>query len=488
MTSLFPKLTWIIAIGLLPLCLQAQPVEGTLLGTWDDPDLVGSNAYNNTYNEIWGYAAAGREYAIVGSTAGTHFIDVTDPENPFEAHFVAGAAQGGQIIHRDYHDYNGYLYAVADEGASTLQIIDMTQLPNVVTVPYDSDELIDQSHNIFIDTATAKLYCFAVSGGIYGYSAMRLYDIEDPLDPQFLGEYDEFGGLDAGHVHDGYVRNDLAYLNCGYDGFAIVDFSDPANPVTTTTMTNYPYSGYNHSGWASEDCSTYYLADENHGFKLKVVDVSNPCEIEVTKVFDAEAEATTSIAHNALVACDYLYVSYYYDGLQVYDISDPTDPQRVMYYDTSDEPDGSSYKGAWGVYPYLPSGNVIVLDMQNGLFILEGMNDNCADTREVLDCDLSCLEVSSSTNETLIESLEISPVPARDLLNVNINLMEGQNKVNLYLTDINGRLVQRFENRNLASGTNRLELGIDPQLPAGFYLLRIQGSELNAGRKVVISR
>ncbi|NRA51532.1 MAG: hypothetical protein HRU12_20600, partial [Phaeodactylibacter sp.] len=80
--------------------LMAQE-EANLLGTWKDPNLVGSSFYDNIYNEIWGLAVNGHEYAVIGSTAGTHFIDVTDPAQPFEAHFVAGAAQGPVVIHRD---------------------------------------------------------------------------------------------------------------------------------------------------------------------------------------------------------------------------------------------------------------------------------------------------------------------------------------------------------------------------------------------------
>ena len=64
--------------------LSAQE-EANLLGTWSDPNLVGSAFYNNIYNEIWGLAVNGHEYAVLGSTAGTHFIDVTDPTQPFEA-------------------------------------------------------------------------------------------------------------------------------------------------------------------------------------------------------------------------------------------------------------------------------------------------------------------------------------------------------------------------------------------------------------------
>lgn len=80
---------------LMPLVLCAQVQEAALLGTWNRDDLVGSSFYNNTYNEIWGLSNGNQEYAVIGSTGGTHFIDVTDPTQPEEVYFVPGAAQGG---------------------------------------------------------------------------------------------------------------------------------------------------------------------------------------------------------------------------------------------------------------------------------------------------------------------------------------------------------------------------------------------------------
>ncbi|MCB0594547.1 MAG: choice-of-anchor B family protein [Lewinellaceae bacterium] len=469
----------------LPFFLNAQQ-QANLLGNWDDPELVGSNFYDNTYNEVWGLAVNGHEYAIVGSTAGTHFIDVTDPAQPFEAHFVAGNFQGGGVIHRDYHDYNGYLYAVCDEGQSTLQIIDLRGLPDAVEVVYNSAQIIRRSHNIFIDTATAKLYALAMDGNQSGSAAMRIFDISSPLNPVPLGSHNNFGGLSVGHVHDAYVRDGIAFLNCGGSGFALVDFSDPLHPQTLSTLTDYPFRGYNHSGWLSDDGRYYYMADETHGADIKVIDVSDPCEIEVIGTFNAGVPNPSSIPHNQIVACNYLYVSYYYDGLVVFDISDPANPEKVLYYDTYSEPDGNSYKGAWGVYPFLPSGNILVLDMQSGLFVFEGMGDNCAATQELAPVDLSCLGVSATAEPEGVESLEVFPQPASGVLNVKLELAEGQKKVNARLLDINGRLAQRLGYEQLQPGANLLRYELDAALPTGVYLLRLQGEGVNVVRRVVV--
>lgn len=460
--------------------------QAQLLGTWKDSSLIGSSAYNNTYNEIWGMAVNGHEYAIVGSTAGTHFIDITNPETPFEAHFVPGAAQGGAIIHRDYHDYRGYLYAVCDEGASTLQIIDTRQLPDTIIVAYDTDAEIRQAHNIFIDTTEAKLYAFAVNGGTQGYAAMRIYDISEPLQPTYIDRYNNFGGLVAGHVHDGYVRDGIAFLNCGGAGFAMMDFSDPNNPVPISTVTEYPFRGYNHSGWLTDDGSHYYMADENHGFDIKAIDVSDPCQPEIVGTFDAEVDNPLSITHNQIVACNYLYVSYYYEGLVVFDITDPAQPEKVLYYGTSSEAPAGSYKGAWGVYPLLPSGRILVSDMQEGLFVFEGMGDNCAAQQQLSPVNLDCLNPIATRQASAVEALRVYPQPTRSQLQLDFSLAQPQPATRISLYDVTGREVQLLSVSDLPAGEQQLGFELRAGLPAGLYLLRLQGQGWQWSERVVV--
>jgi len=475
------KILSVLCLGLS--CTLAAQEEAHLLGRWSDSTLVGSNWYDNTYNEIWGLAVNGREYAVLGSTAGTHFIDVTDPSAPEEVQLVPGAAQGGAVVHRDYHDFGDYLYAVCDEGPSSLQIMDISQLPDTVLVPYDTNAEIRTAHNIFVDTATAKLYAFAQNGGSLGYSAMRLYDINEPLNPQPLGEYSNFGGLQAGHVHDGYVRDDIAFLNCGTDGFAIVDFSDPAEPVTLSTLTDYPARGYNHSGWLSDDARYYYMGDENHGYDLKAINVADPCEPEVRNTFNAEVPNPNSIPHNQVVACDYLYVPYYYDGLVVYDISDPANPEKVLYYDTSDEPNGTSYKGAWGVYPFLPSGNILVSDMQEGLFVFEAVDPDCVANQQLAPVDLDCLTPTSTDEIDVDKAPRVFPQPARGRLQVEWPGLDDAQPLQAQLYATTGQLLRNWQ---LSATGSRLELALPAGLGAGVYVLRLRQGDEEGTVKVVV--
>lgn len=481
----FMKIKLLLIFWTSAYLLQAQQ-EANLLGTWSDPSLVGSAFYNNIYNEIWGLAVNGHEYAVIGSTAGTHFIDVTNPSAPFEAHFVTGAVQGPSIIHRDYHDFQGYLYAVCDEGPSTLQIMDVSQLPDTIIVAYDAPTRVQTAHNIFIDTAAAKLYGFAMNGGPQNYSAMRVYDISDPLELDFEGEYNYFGGLNVGHIHDGYVRDGIAFLNAGGSGFAMVDFRDPTNPETISTITDYPFRGYNHSGWLTDDGQYYYMADENHGYDIKVFDVSDPCEPDLVNTFDAGTDNPNSITHNQIVACNYLYVSYYYDGMVVFDITDPANPEKVLYYDTSQEPNGTSYKGAWGIYPFLPSGNILVSDMQEGLFVFEGMNDDCPATQALEPVDLECLNPTGAEELSATEAIRVFPQPAREILQLSVELDAPRYGVRFSLLDLNGQEVKALGAQDLREGYSQLQMELGGQLPSGLYVLRLQNSEWAHVQRVIL--
>ncbi len=403
-----------------------------LLFHWDDSTIVGSASYDNAYNECWGFEVNNTEIAVIGSTEGTHFFDVTDPQNSTEVAFVAGAYTGGGVVHRDYHDYQGYLYIVCDEGwsTSTLQIVDISNLPTSVNVVYDSDNLFNTSHNIFIDTATAKLYACASN------TAMDIYSLHDPVNPTLLYSY-----TDVGHVHDAYVKNDTAYLNCGNDGFRIVDFSPldwpvlPSPPyIELSSFTSYPDAGYNHSGWLSDNGMIYAMQDENHGYDVKIMDVSDYNNITVLSILNS-GENAQSMAHNGIIKGDFLYLAYYHDGLRVFDISDPSNPVQVCNYDTYSPSSYNSYKGAWGVYPYLPSGNIIVSDMQSGLY--------------VLDCTIP---INSIAN--INQNLNIYPNPAKDYFNVNIDAK----KIEIY--DISSRKItqqiiaidHKFYRNNIANG------------------------------------
>ena len=336
----------------------------TLLSQWSDPSLPPVYDGESVYNEVWGITKDGIEYAIIGSRMGTHIFRVNASNQLVEIDFVMGKHTGSDAIHRDYHDYQNYLYAVCDEGPSSLQIMDLSFLPDSVSVIYDDDSLITRSHNIFIDTAYSKLYsCSNKNSG--GSNALKVLDISTPTNPTFLYNYDL-----VNHVHDAYVMNDTAFLNCGGQGLKVVTELNQSC-IQIGELSTYPQKGYNHAGWLNGDKNIYAMCDENHGLDVKVLDVSDLNDIQVKSLFNSQmGDAPNSIAHNVIIRNNIAFVSYYHDGLQIFDLSDPLSPQKIGHYDTYIGNPAVSYAGCWGVYPFRNGDKILVSDRANGLFLL----------------------------------------------------------------------------------------------------------------------
>ena len=469
----------------IPTLAIGQSQEATLLDQWNDPNVVVNPTFNNSYNEVWGVVANNREFAVIGSTGGTHFIDVTEPQDVREVAFVQGTVHGSSITHRDFHDYQCYLYAVSDQGNSnTLQVIDYSNLPNSVEVVYDSQEYFARSHNIFIDTSAARLYVAPARNTNVGTVPLRILSLDNPEMPELLADINTIAGIDLNGIHDLYVRQNIAYLNLG-GRFMVADLTDPEAPMYLGGMDTYPQQGYNHSGWLNDNGDTYYMADETHGRDLKVVNVSDFDDIEVVQTFNAESTEDSSIPHNLIVRGNYLYASYYYDGLQVYDISDPQNPQRVFHYDTYLHPNTTSYRGAWGVFPYLPSGNILISDMQTGLYVFEKIDNTITGEYAALgtpgNCEVNLVNVQEA--DLPFNDVQISPMPFDQQINIAFTLNESQN-IQLALLDQTGRVIHQLGNETFAAGQQQVAYTIS-DLPAGMYFLELQGETQRAVYKVI---
>jgi len=449
---------------ILILCILSTSVFGQseenleLLFNWNDSTIVGTSAYDNAYNEVWGLVVNEREFAVIGSTSGTHIFDVTDPVNSEQVQFIPGAATGTQIIHRDYHDRNGFLYAVSDEGNSTLQIIDIKQLPDAAPVIYDSNELIKTAHNIFIDENLNKLYACNVRSASSGWNASSLviFNIDNPINPVQLISY-EVPGTGAG-VHDMWVKNDTAFLNNGGDGLFVVDFTDLTSPQIIGSLTDYTDKGYNHSGWPTADMKTYIMADENWGYDMKVLDISDLSDITEKTTFSSEIHPN-SIAHNQLIKENYVYVSSYHDGLQVYDISDQENPIKVASYSTYLMDDHDSYRGAWGVYPFLPSGNILVSDMQYGLYVLAPSQN-------------------FSVQSYSAKKITIYPNPAKT--HIKLKVFGKESTLNVKIFDLKGQSVMR---KKISHENNLINI---TSLKQGVYLIKAEGNNSLYQQKLIV--
>jgi choice-of-anchor B domain-containing protein len=313
-------------------------------------------------NDVWGYVdELGNEYAIVGTSKGTSILNVTDPTNPTEVFWVPGT----ESIWRDPSVNGNYAY-VTTEAEDGLLIIDLTPLPasnNLPTAVYTGPTGSEwqSAHTCFVDEQGYG-YIFGSNRGNGGAIILDLFT--NPMAPIEVGVFDDW------YVHDGFVRNDTLYLAHISDGFfSIVDASDRTAPVLLSTTVSP--NNFTHAIWPTDNGSYAFVTDEVSGAYITAYDISDPLSIvEIDRTQHSPGQGV--VPHNVHVRGDYLITSYYSDGVTIHDVTFPDNMILVGRYDTYPG-QTTGFNGCWGVYPYLPSSNILAADISEGLFII-GVN------------------------------------------------------------------------------------------------------------------
>jgi LVIVD repeat/Fibronectin type III domain len=228
---------------------------------------------------------------------------------------------------------------------------------------------------LFLNTAN--------NGSTLGCQILDL--LQNPFDPPVIAGWSGSGR----DCHDSVARRnpassgkDVLYSAEGYaTRYRLIDITNVRTGGTPTLIgETAPVSGsYAHSLWLDDTSRYLYTFEEFNVRDQSVYDISNPANPTLVTTFQYSGDATAnSRTHNGQVLGRYLLVAYYEAGFRVFDISNPANPVEVGKYETWRDPDGDGtftksingvYDGAWDVYSYLPSGNVLVSDMKSGTFI-----------------------------------------------------------------------------------------------------------------------
>ncbi len=334
--------TCLIAL-LASLTINAQNFNMELRSTMEFP--------GQTLANISGFAQNGKEYALLGGQLGLIIVDVTDPDNPVQITQIPGPNN----LWKEIKVYDHYAY-VSTEGGP-LQIVDLSPLPaaDLPVAIYDGDGpiagQIQNIHTLHIDMTKGYLYLHgATSVGVGGALVCDLND--DPFSPKYVGEY-QFGG----YIHDGFVDNDTLYAGHIYAGLmTMVDMTDKLNPEVLGSVQTP--NEFTHNTWPTDDRQTVFTTDERDGSFLAAYDVSDPANIKELDRFQC-TPGSGSIPHNVHILNDYAITAWYTDGVSVVDASNPANLVQVAWYDTYPEAAGVGFSGCWGVFPNLPSGNII---------------------------------------------------------------------------------------------------------------------------------
>lgn len=348
-------------------------------------NLLSNFTYDNSLSDVWGYTANDGEYALVGVHNGISIVEVTDPTSPDELAFFPGDVS----IWRDLKTWGEYLYCI-NETWGGLQIVNLTEVIEGEANPTYIENMdlgFNTAHNIYIDQE-GILYVF---GSDYGNGGCLLFDLTvDPENPIFLGAFDDY------YLHDGMVRGDTLWGGAVYNGvFSVVDVTDKSNPQLMAS--HETPNTFSHNCWISDDGNYLFTTDEVSGAYVAAYDVSDLNNIQELDRIQAWSGYTDVIPHNTHVNGDFIVTSYYTDGLSVVDVSHPSNMVEVAYFDTSIDYDGTGFNGAWGAYPWLPSGNILVTDIETGLYVLEPKYTNASFLEGVVVDDQTGLPISNAS-------------------------------------------------------------------------------------------
>lgn len=367
------------------------PCENGMAGVYpcDGYDLLGRISLedfgSDSGNDIWGWTdtATGKEYALMGLDDGSAFVDITDTENLVYLGKLPTATSSSNW--RDIKVYQDYAYIVAESNGHGVQVFDLKKLRDVSNIPkvFSADNRytdIGNAHNIVINEETGFAYPVGTDRNDQFNGGVHFLDLQNPETPILAGGW----GVN-GYTHDAQVINytgpDADYngseifVGANESQVVVVDISQKNAPVTISTL-GYPFTGYTHQGWFTEDQRYFILGDEldeiNSGFRSRtlifdVTDLDNPV------LHDTYLGPTSAIDHNGYVLGDEFFLANYTAGVRVLDISGITDRtiSETGFFDTFPANDNTQFDGVWSIYPFFESGKIVISDINRGLFVIK---------------------------------------------------------------------------------------------------------------------
>lgn len=337
--------------------------------------------------DVWGWVdpETKKEYAILGGNGGARFFDVSEPAEPVYLGRMLGKPDNALIWH-EIEILNDHAYMVCDLSPCGLQIFDLSRLRGVESaLPLWRPDVVyplGPSHSIASNPETNHIFLNGIGVAV---GTPLIFDVSVPLAPVPVGVM-----ADDGYTHDSlcptYKGGDKPFkgheicFNFNEDSVTIYDVT--ANPLQPEQLAKVTYEGasYTHSGALTKDQSYLISTDEGdeqanlHPSTLYIWDVRKLTKPKLIGKFVANS---MSVDHNVYSEQDALYHANYTNGFRILDLKDASKGKlkEVAWFDTMPLSDATDYDGAWAAYPYLPSGNILVGDMNGGLFILRPHDD-----------------------------------------------------------------------------------------------------------------
>ena len=364
------------------------PCVGGMAGTFPchNVDLASflplSDIGGGSVNDVWGWMdpLTSKEYAIVGRSNGTSFVDISNPEQPIYLGNLP--PHSVDSVWRSIKVYADHAFIVSEADNHGMQVFDLTRLRNVAAPPVAFTENAHyagfrRAHTLAVNEATGFAYAAGSKDTCAG--GLHVVDIRNPGAPVFAGCV----GQD-GYTHETqcviYRGPDLEYqghevcFNSNEDTLTIVDVTNKSAPKQLS-RTTYAGVGYTHQGWLTEDHKYFLLDDELDEIKRGVKSTTyiwNVADLDAPSMMGVYSGQSPAIDHNLYIRGSRAYQANYRSGLRILDITNvgAAGLSELAFFDVYPVDDAPQFSGAWSNFPFFPSGIVIVGGIEQGLFVL----------------------------------------------------------------------------------------------------------------------
>ena len=332
-------------------------------------------------NDIWGWTdpLTGREYALVGRSTGTAFVDISNPSQPvyvgnLPAHTAASPWRGIKV-------FANHAFIVSEAIDHGMQVFDLTRLREIAAPPvtFTADAHyagFGSTHTLAVNDRTGFAYA---AGTRTCEGGLHVVDIRTPTSPRAAGcfSFDGYSHETQCVVYEGpdtLYRDREICFNSNEDTLTVVDVSDKLEQIQLS-RTGYGGSAYTHQGWLTDDQRFFLVNDEGdeqafrHRTRTWIWDVS---DLDAPVLASFHDGLTPSIDHNLYVRGNLVYESNYRSGLRVLDAADIARGalSEVGFFDIYPSDDSPAFNGAWTSYPFFNSGLVIINGIEQGLFVV----------------------------------------------------------------------------------------------------------------------